>query len=208
MLTYAFDLLYAMYEEAGYPAADIPRLILEKNLYGIEIDPRAGALAAFALTMKARAKDRRFLSRLVQPNICVLENVTFTDQELDEYMRFVGRDLITAPLLETLRQFEQADNFGSLIRPALTDAAFVRGLLEARNIGGDIFLYNVHQRVLKVLKQAEYLAPRYHVVVANPPYMGKGMNDELTIFVEDYYPDSKADLYSVFIERNVDLVIR
>ena len=76
MLTYAFDLLYAIYEEQGYdPATDIPQLILEKNLFGIEIDQRAGALAAFALFMKARAKDKRFFSREMQPNICVLEKV-------------------------------------------------------------------------------------------------------------------------------------
>ena len=129
--------------------------------------------------MKARAHDRRFFGRDAQPNICVLENVTFTDQELDEYMRAVGRDLFTAPLLETLRQFEQADNFGSLIQPSLKDAAFVRELIEARNIGGNLFLFGVHERVLKVLKRAEYLAPRYHIVVTNPPYMGsKGMNDK------------------------------
>ena len=72
MLTYAFDLLYLIYEEEGYNPPDIPRLILEKNLYGIEIDERAGALAAFALTMKARGRDRRFLKRGVRPNICVL----------------------------------------------------------------------------------------------------------------------------------------
>ena len=63
MLTYAFDLLHAIYEEEGYASSDIPKLILEKNLFGVEIDPRAGALAAFALVMKARAKDRRFFTR-------------------------------------------------------------------------------------------------------------------------------------------------
>jgi type II restriction/modification system DNA methylase subunit YeeA len=89
MLTYAFDLLYAIYEEEGYPASDIPRLILEKNLYGIEIDERAGALAAFALAMKARG-DRRFFSKELQPNICVMENITFTDQELNEYAAAMG----------------------------------------------------------------------------------------------------------------------
>ena len=78
MLTYAFDLLYAIYEEQGYQATDIPRLIVTRNLYGIEIDQRAGALAAFALTMKAREKYRRFLTsdKVVQPNICVLENLS------------------------------------------------------------------------------------------------------------------------------------
>ena len=120
MLTYAYDLLYAIYEEEGYEPADIPGKILTHNLYGIEIDERAGELAAFALTMKARAKQRRFFNKGVKPNICVLENVRFDESELKDYMDFVGRDLFTAPLQTTLRQFEEADNFGSLIRPDVT----------------------------------------------------------------------------------------
>jgi len=207
ILTYAFDLLAAIYEEEGYASSDIAKLILEKNIFGVEIDPRAGALAAFALVMKARAKDRRFFTRTVNPNICVLENVTFNDAELKQYMNAVGRDLFTEPLMETLRQFEQADNFGSLIRPMLTDAGYVRGLLEGKNLGGDLFLFGVHERVLKVLKQAEFLAPRYHVVVANPPYMGgAGMNDELKDFATSYYPFTKSDLFAMFIERNLEII--
>lgn len=209
ILTYAFDLLAAIYEEEGYASSDIAKLILEKNIFGVEIDPRAGALAAFALVMKARAKDRRFFTRTVSPKICVLENVTFNDAELKQYMNAVGRDLFTEPLMETLRQFEQADNFGSLIRPMLTDAGYVRGLLEGKNLGGDLFLFGVHERVLKVLKQAEFLAPRYHVVVANPPYMGgKGINSELKDFAEDYYPDTKSDMFAMFVERNIDFSIK
>jgi type II restriction/modification system DNA methylase subunit YeeA len=77
MLTYAFDLLYAIYEEQAYSPSEIPSKILEHNLYGAEIDPRAGALAAFALTMKAAKKRKLFLKNPVQPHICVLENVRF-----------------------------------------------------------------------------------------------------------------------------------
>ena len=76
MLTYAFDLLYAIYEEEGYAPAEIPGLILTNNLYGVEIDPRAGALAAFALTMKARAKQRTFFNKQVEPNVCVLDPIS------------------------------------------------------------------------------------------------------------------------------------
>ena len=83
MLTYAFDLLYAIYEEEGYAPSDIPGLILANNLYGTEIDPRAGALAAFALTMKARARQRTFFNKQIEPNICVLEPISFTPGELD-----------------------------------------------------------------------------------------------------------------------------
>jgi len=208
ILTYAFDLLYAIYEEAGYDPVAIPRLILEKNLTGIEIDPRAGALAGFALMMKAREKDRRFLRRGVQPDICVLENVTFTPQELDDYIDAVGRDLFTQDVRDWLQQFEQATTFGSLIRPLVTDTASIRERLDKVGVLRNLFLNRTQARVDPVLRMTEALSPRYHVVVANPPYMGsKGMNAELKDFAKDAYPDSKSDLCTMFIERNLDLVM-
>ncbi|HHD56731.1 MAG TPA: BREX-1 system adenine-specific DNA-methyltransferase PglX, partial [Desulfobulbaceae bacterium] len=199
MLTYAFDLLYAIYEEEGYEPAEIPSLILTHNLYGIEIDERAGELAAFALTMKARTKQRRFFRKKVQPNICVLEKIEFSESELKEYMTFVGRDLFTAPLQTTLRQFEEADNFGSLIRPAVTNVSEMLKILESKNVSGQLFLSMTHKKVLQVLRQADYLSPKYHVVIANPPYMGGGgMNGRLKVFSKNVYPNSRADLFSMF----------
>jgi len=144
MLTYAFDLLHSIYEEQGYDATEIPHLILKNNLYGIEIDERAGELAAFALVMKAREKSRRFLRKASQPNICVLENILFRDEELDDYMDAVGRDLFTQPLQDTLIQFRESDNFGSLIRPALKDVSSVLALLEEKDMAGNIFLHKSH----------------------------------------------------------------
>jgi hypothetical protein len=214
MLVYGFDLLYSIYEEEGYDPATIVEHILTKNLFGIEIDSRAGELAAFALTMKALQYDKRFLRRgagkgkIVEPNICVLQNVKFEEKELSEYMDFVGRDLFTANLEETLKQFEEADNFGSLIRPAVTDVKEVLKLLEAKDVTGNMFLGATHEKVLLALKQADYLSPKYQVVVANPPYMGgKGMNGRLGAWVKENYPDSKSDLFAMFIERNLDLVV-
>ena len=209
MLTYAFDLLARIYEEAGFSPREIPSLILKNNLHGIEIDPRAGELAAFALTMKAREHDSRFLRRenAPQPNICVLQNVTFDDEEFKSYMDFIGRDLFTAALQTTLRQFEKADCFGSLIVPQLTDSAAVLAELESRDVSGQLFLTSIHQKVLAVIRQAEYLSPHYHVVVTNPPYMGsKGMNADLKKFAETKYSDSKSDLFAMFIERCLELV--
>jgi hypothetical protein len=207
MLTYAFDLLHAIYEEEGYEPAEIPEKILTHNLYGIEIDERAGELAAFALTMKARAKQRRFFSKGVRPNICVLQNVHFDAGELKNYMDFVGRDLFTAPLQSTLRQFEEADNFGSLIRPDVTDVTDILQILEAKDVSGELLLYPTQQKVLQALRQADFLSPKYHVVIANPPYMGgKGMNGRLGAWAKDNYPNSKSDLFAMFIERNLDLV--
>lgn len=206
MLTYAFDLLYLIYEEEGYDAKEIPQLILTKNLYGIEIDERAGELAAFALTMKARGKYKRFFRKVVQPNICVLQNVTFTGGELKPYIEAVGRDLFTMNLQTLLHQFEEADNFGSLIRPVVEDVGHIRQVIKEKRVGEQLALSPVHPRVMRVLEQTEYLSSRYHVVVANPPYMGsKGMNARLAAWAKDYYPDSKADLFAMFIERNFNL---
>lgn len=208
MLTYAFDLLYAIYEEEGYEPSEIPEKILTQNLHGIEIDERAGELAAFALTMKARARQRRFFNKGIKPNICVLEKVSFTPDELEEYMSAVGRDLFTQGLRETLQQFEEADNFGSLILPKLTNVTDVLAELETKNLGSNLFLADTHSKVLKVLRMAEALSPRYAVVVANPPYMGgKGMNGRLGAWAKENYPKSKSDLFAMFIERNLDMAV-
>ena len=208
MLTYAFDLLYAIYEEEGYEPSEIPEKILTHNLYGIELDERAGELAAFALTMKARARQRRFFNKGIKPNICVLEKVSFTPDELEEYMSAVGRGLFTQGLRETLQQFEEADNFGSLILPKLTNVTDVLAELETKNLGSNLFLADTHSKVLKVLRMAEALSPRYAVVVANPPYMGgKGMNGRLGAWAKENYPKSKSDLFAMFIERNLDIAV-
>ena len=210
MLTYAFDLLYAIYEEEGYDATEIPALILTHNLTGVEIDDRAGALAAFALAMKAAARlgRRRFLRMGAKPDICVLQNVSFTPAEMQDVAAVVGKDLFTDELRETLGQFEQAKNFGSLIVPKLRDPAETLRVVAARDFGGDLLLKDVQARVIAVLRMAEALSPKYHVVVANPPYMGgKGMNGKLQDFAKDKYPDSKADLFAMFMERTLAMSV-
>ncbi|MET4001234.1 BREX-1 system adenine-specific DNA-methyltransferase PglX [Marinobacterium sp. MBR-109] len=210
MLTYAFDLLYAIYEEEGYDQNDIPALILTNNLYGVEIDERAGALASFALEMKAAEKlgRRRFFRMDAKPNICVLENVSFSDSEMDDVMAIVGKDLYTADLRETLTQFEQAKNFGSLIVPKLKDPAETLRLVAAKDFSGDLLLSEVFERLVQVLNMAEYLSTKYHVIVANPPYMGsKGMNGKVSDYLKSTYSDEKADLYAAFITRGYRLII-
>lgn len=206
MLVYAFDLLYYIYEEAGYQASDIPGKILKNNLYGIEIDRRAGELAAFALTMKARSKYNRFFRKPVQPNICVLQNIYFDKDELENYMDEVGHDLFSTNLVPVMHLFEEADNFGSLIRPPQINVEDALQILEGKDLSSNLFLNPTHQKVLLALKQADYLSQKYHVVVANPPYMGnKRMNGRLKVLAERDYPDSKIDLFAMFMERNLDL---
>lgn len=208
MLTYAFDLLYAIYEEEGADPAGIPEKILKYNLYGIEIDERAAELAAFALTMKARGEQRRFLNKRIQPNICVLRPVKIAPQDLDAYVVEVGRNLFTANLSTLLTQFEEADNFGSLIRPVAMDYAEIRRVLAEKGIGNQLLLEHVHRDVLCVLEQAEFLSQRYQAVITNPPYMGrKGMNSRLGLWLKREYPDSRLDLMTCFMDRCDDLAV-
>jgi hypothetical protein len=211
MLTYAFDLLFRIYEEEGYVPSEIPALILRHNLHGLEICPRATQLAELALVFKARAKSARFFQsgNLVPPRILALQNVHIDDKELRDYIAALDiGDLFNQPMLQLLRQFEEATNFGSLIQPYLDEAgiAYARRAIETKDLGSQLFLRETHVKVLGVLKQAEMLCQRYQVVVANPPYMGRGaMNGNLKNFVEVNFEAGKGDLYGAFMQRNTGL---
>jgi type II restriction/modification system DNA methylase subunit YeeA len=209
MLTYAFDLLFLIYTEEGYVPDEIPALILRHNLYGLEICPRAAQIANLALVFKAREKSRRFMKpgNLVQPHILALQNIHFGDGELRDYIaRLDLGDLFNEPMIRLLHQFEEATTFGSLIQPCFDEAgiAYARQAIDTKHLGSHLFLPEIHRKVLCVLKQAELLSQRYHVVVANPPYMGsKGMSPQLKCFLEANYPTAKADLFAAFIKRNL-----
>jgi hypothetical protein len=213
MLTYAFDLLTLIYEEEGYAPTEIPALILRHNLHGLEICPRAAQLAELALVFKARQSSRRFFQpeHLVRPHIIELRDVRFAENELRDYICALGLgDLFNQPMLRLLHQFEEAKNFGSLIQPCLDERAIadVRRAIEAKDLGGQLFLRETHLKVLRVLEQAEALTQRYHVVVANPPYMGSGnMNAKLKTFASALYPLTKGDLFSMFVEQGVRLLV-
>ncbi len=207
ILTYAFDLLYAIYEEQGYDPVSIPQLILKKNLYGIEIDKRAAMLSSFALMMKAVQKDSRFFRRGVQPNILEMEDVTFNPQEIKDYMAKVGEDLWTQDLWQGLQQFENAKELGSLIRPAIKDVRELRQRMQSKGLFEDLLLSHTNEKVQQVLTMSEYLSPRYQVVVANPPYFSKGMDPDFKQFAIDHYPDFKKDTFSMFVRRNLDLAV-
>ncbi|MFZ1381388.1 MAG: BREX-1 system adenine-specific DNA-methyltransferase PglX [Scrofimicrobium sp.] len=199
MLTYAFELLYAIYEEEGYAPSEIPELILKHNLFGTEIDPRAGALAAFALTMKAREKQRTFFNRHIEPNICVIEPISFRSDEIDMLSR-------EHPGLTNdgsfWNQFEYADTFGSLIRPDAQQMMALNAVTKDADASDDILYQDALGRASRLAHQGKLLSDTYAVVVANPPYMGsKQMNALLSQFMKDEYPDSKSDLFAGFIER-------
>lgn len=205
MLTYAFDLLYAMYAEEGYAPSEIPALILANNLYGAEIDPRAGALASFALTMKARAKQRSFFNKRVEPRVCVLDPISFTPAELDLLLTRNGDRSAESAFWN---QFQAADSYGSLLRP---DPALTRQLsrhLETLDDGVDIFTSDTVTRAARVVAHAEYLAQKYSVVVTNPPYMGNGnLSAAVSGWIREAYPDERQDLYACFIARCDELAV-
>lgn len=204
-LSYAFDLLYRIYDEEGYDHNSISALIIENNLYGIEIDGRASELSAFALSMKAREKDPLWFNKKIEPNICRLENISFGKDEIEPYLDKCGRDIFTLNFERMLSQFEHADTYGSLIVPAEQDIEGIRELLNAKDFSGDVFLAPTHKKVLKLIDQADYLSTKYQVVVTNPPYMGKGMSDQLSKYLSDNFNEAKSDLFSAFILRNLNL---
>jgi hypothetical protein len=212
MLTYAFDLLSHIYTEEGYSASEIPGLILQHNLYGLDICPRAAQLAGLALVLKAREQSRRFFQpgQLVRPQIIELRDVRFAEDELNDYIDALDLgELLDPNLFKLLHQFEDAKTFGSLIQPCLDERAIanVRRAIEAKDLGGQLFLRETHLKALHVLEQSEALTQRYHVVVANPPYMESGkFNADLKSFAAEQYEASSGDLYQIFIGKSMELL--
>lgn len=231
MLTYAFDLLYNIYEEQGYSPSEIPGLILANNLYGMEIDERAANLAAFALTMKARAKARRFFrkERRVEPHIRLISKERFTPDEVRELNELYKVSLDD----EVWNTYANADVVGSLIQPPqelvalaesqIKDSANDEAVTERRQsnwreVGPregqsddvvTLFGTSLVDRTTTVFIHTRYLARQYAAVVANPPYMGsKNMGDELKRFVQDRFEDGKADLFAAFMYRCFNFVPR
>lgn len=205
ILVYAFELLVAMYEEAGYTNRDAARLILEKNLSGMEIDPRAASLASFALTMKACELDSRFLRRGVTPRITVLARVEFSDDELALCPNLAANKALVdaaAHLDEcgSLLQVSAAD-MDALAQDAAIlagDPASPAGAMVPSLLGGA-----AAGKIGRLRAELAPLAEAYDVVVANPPYMGaKNMNAWLSGWVKENYPDVKGDLFSCFMARN------
>lgn len=205
MLTYAFDLLYTIYEEEGYAPSEIPGLILANNLYGTEIDPRAGALAAFALKMKAVAKRKLFLKNAIAPKVRVIDPISFTRDELDCLVTSDGDRQAEEAFWN---QFADADMFGSLIQPDPVVTTRLARHLATLDDGGDMLRADTIERAAGVITQAEYLATRYAVIVANPPYMGTGnMSAALAAWLKSEYPTTRFDLMTAFMARADGLCI-
>ncbi len=260
ILVEAYELLKAIYTERGYSSRDIPLLILEKNLFGLDIDERAAQMASFALLMKARRDDRRIFERLNSgaeegkqiPNILTVPdssqlphsareiaemffsreeqqsaagvpiradgNFLFDEMQVQRSLTMTASEPVAASsgsvaseqnVEDLLSLFEQGKTLGSLIRIPHGFGAVVDKLekaVEAKRRDGN-FLEQIAARELEPFVRAgKMLAQKYDCVIANPPYMGgKGMNAELKAFAAKNFPDSKSDLFAMFIERNLEL---
>lgn len=200
ILVYAFKLLAAMYEEAGHVRRDIPRLILQNNLTGCEIDPRAAQMASFALAMTACEWDSRFLRRAdkASANIVCLRPAELDADELEEMPYLAER----TALLDAMAHMGEC---GSLFVPEPEDIDALERAddeLDAREAGGDLLAYRPHAAVGQMLANCKPLIETYDAVIANPPYMGSSNMDKwLANWTKKHYPDSKRDLCTSFIER-------
>ncbi len=206
ILVYGFELLYLIYEEAGYTASQIPRLIIEKNLSGYEIDERAAQLASFSLLMKARSYYRRLFRNPIQPNILCYRDMQLTNDEIDAVLQAVQHKP-SDDLAYDLQCMQQATNLGSLIQPRtpVEELKSLQKLIEEEREIADIFLKQQLSELDVALQQLIRLSKKVCCVVDNPPYMGGGnMNKELSDFVKKNYSESKADLMACFMECGLE----
>ncbi|EAU2181940.1 BREX-1 system adenine-specific DNA-methyltransferase PglX, partial [Salmonella enterica] len=226
ILIEAYNVLKNIYEERGYRARDIPQLILENNIFGLDIDDRAAQLSGFALLMMARQDDRRIFTRDVRLNIVSLQESLHLDiaklwQQLNFHQQsqtgsmgdmFAENTALAHTdsaeyklLMRTLKLFVNAKTLGSLIQVPQEEEAELKAFLDTLyrlELEGDFQQKAAAKAFIPYIQQAWILAQRYDAVVANPPYMGGNyMEAELKNYVSTKYPQGKADLYSSFMIR-------
>ncbi|EOJ4561600.1 TPA: BREX-1 system adenine-specific DNA-methyltransferase PglX [Escherichia coli] len=233
ILIEAYNVLKAIYEERGFRSRDIPKMILENNLFGLDIDDRAAQLSGFALMMMARDDDKRIFTRNVRLNVLSLQESNhidlptlwkalnlsgswqsgtsqglFSDEEQD--LSSFNADNRYQLLKRTLARFTQAKTFGSLIDVPSDDHEQLKELLSTLvelQESGDSMQKLAAKQLIEFVHQALVLSIRYDAVIANPPYMGaKGMNADLKEFAKKQYPNSKSDLFAIFMERAFKLL--
>ena len=200
ILAYLFDVLMQIYENYGYTSRDAVTSILQNNLYGLDIDDRAAQLAYFAVMMKARRYDRRFFSHTTQPHVYAIEESNRIEKPDVEYF-CNGDPTLTDSMHTILTQLYDAKEYGSIltITPQDWDALYAR--FDEVADESSFHRESIRKKLLPLVRVAQMLAQKYDVVVTNPPYMGaSNMNSDLSEYVKKYYPDSKSDLFAVFIE--------
>ncbi|WP_339280297.1 BREX-1 system adenine-specific DNA-methyltransferase PglX [Lysinibacillus sp. FSL P2-0066] len=211
ILVYAFDVLMQIYESQGYTQRDAAVAIIENNLYGLDIDDRAYQLAYFAIMMKARKYDRRFLTRGISPKVYAIQesndinkgNLQFFGQSLNE----LERNSAIQQLEYLIDTFEDAKEYGSILNVDNCDWKFLNIFVDDFRLEGQLSLEvldaeNSQQLLKKLIAMGEALAQKYDVVITNPPYMGgSGMSAKLSDYLKEFYPLTKSDLFAVFIEK-------
>lgn len=218
ILVYAFDVFYDMYLEKGYIHHEIPKLILEKNLFGLDIDDRAVQLASFAVMMKAREKSRRVFGQGIRLNICAIQESNWmTDEILNMLIDRSATHLeqITQQeILEYLRDtFWDAKEYGSLLNIKTLDLDSLNKRLkelesecEPHDLLNRIILIEILEKIPSIILQTKIISRKYDVVCTNPPYMASsGMNSNLMKVLSAEYENSKKDLFAVMIEKSFKL---
>ena len=197
ILVYAFKVLAEIYRNAGYSEKEIPKLILTENLYGLDIDDRSAQLACFSLMMKAREYDSDIFKEDLNLNLCSIHEF-FVDEEIH---------LQDYPALKRLcRKFIDGKEYGSLIEVKDFDREEIDKELKRFKKECDLFSHAVVEKVEELVKQAGILAGKYDVVVTNPPYMGrKGINNQISNYIDEKFSDSKGDLFACFMEKCIKL---
>ena len=217
ILCVLFDVLVRIYEDYGYTAREAAVKIVENNLWGLDIDERAAQLSYFAVMMKARQYDRRFFTRKVQPHVYAIEESNGITSALMHYM---GLNLsqeecseATKQAMQLIEEMHDAKEYGSIINVTPCDWNLLRRFAVPREEDGQLHL-DIHgeieasARIQQLINIGEALAQKYHAVVTNPPYLsGSGMGNALSDYVRKRYPNSKSDLFAVFIERCSQMAI-
>lgn len=211
ILVYAFEIFHQIYEKCGYPEREIPRLIIENNLYGLDIDDRAYQLAAFAVVMKASSYSRRFLRNIEREGIQLnLVSIQETNHILNNVIAYIAQTEEGERYNEVnafFDQYENAKTYGSLINITERDITFLEERLAhiENNPVEDLFNVELHEIAKQVLpaliQQAKIMRNEYDVVVMNPPYMSSASMDKtLMDYLKRNYVDSKHDLFAAFME--------
>ena len=218
ILVYAFDLLFEMYENLGWSTKESVLSILKNNIYGLEIDERAGQLASFALMMKAREKFSRLFSVLKREEAFKLNTLVIEESNnLSEKIRNKIKDNNLTNIDKVIENFEDAKEYGSILKLESIDKEILEkefNLLKEsfKNNEQGTLIFNEDEMIIDINKELELieslikqhitLTNQYEAVVTNPPYMGgKGFSTKLKAYTEKNYKDSKSDLFAVFIER-------
>ena len=201
ILVYAFDVLMQIYTSAGWDQREAAQSILKNNLYGLDIDDRAAQLAYFAVMMKARQYDRRLLTRGIQPNIYSIRESNGIQAMTIEYFHKDDPKL-KADIERIVTEMRDAKEYGSILNITPVDFAGLYARFDEIRNDINMMQMSALEELLPLVKCAELLARKYDVVVTNPPYMGaSGMDAKLSDYVKKNFPDSKADMFAVFIER-------